>query len=71
MIDIHQCTKGTIVRETCGFRIGHIVGFGRNSVGELCLNIAWDDGQTYLIHPGNVELIDESTQWEEFYNENR
>lgn len=38
-------------------KFGHIVGFARNGQNEVLLEVKWDDGDTYPIHPGNVQLL--------------
>ena len=42
-------------KEDCN--IGHIVGFGVNVFQEATINVQWATGETYEIHPGNVELL--------------
>lgn len=38
-------------------KFGHILGFARNPQNEVILEVKWDDGETYTIHPGNVQLL--------------
>ena len=43
----------------CAFRegdIGHIVGFGRSSIGEVLVTVKWASGEECDTHPGNIEL---------------
>lgn len=37
-------------------RIGHVVGFTRNSMGEVILEVRWDNGEILPIHPALVTL---------------
>lgn len=39
-----------------GLRYGHIAGFARNSVNELIINIAWEDGSENPVHPSILTL---------------
>ena len=38
-------------------RIGHILHFTRNNVGELILFVRWDNGEETPMHPGNILLL--------------
>ena len=43
----------------CAFRegdIGHIVGFGRSSIGEVLVTVKWASGEECDTHHGNIEL---------------
>lgn len=65
---IGDLRQGTVVQDV-GFndngdkepidKFGHIVGFARNSDGEMLMSVQWDwdDGLVHDVHPGNLILV--------------
>lgn len=64
MIKLHQCAKGAVVvHNTNTTRIGHIIGFGRNLMDEMCVTVEWYDIGRQLVRPSNIELAGEDLTW--------
>lgn len=44
---------GVIVDNGYGL-VGHVVGFEMNCTDEVVVRVQWCDGETYAIHPANI-----------------
>jgi hypothetical protein len=65
-------TIGTVVSATDvhgDLKLGHIVGFTRNAIGEVILKVQWDTEETTSIHPSIV--IPNPQLWPRRWSEER
>jgi len=63
-VSLNECWAGRVIylcdtfdkNDSSCYRPAHIVGFARNSQGELILRVLHDDGDITPMHPGNCVI---------------